>query len=150
MLYKPDGGVHAPEYTELAKKITDGDGIAWGGDPRLGLSIGVVTHRKSGKTMRRLEVYRYCEDGTTQLIGHWHPSQAGQIPADLARMRLGRPGAVSIIDQIDAHNDALEEAAAAARRDVLTERLARDTYRLVHDKQGHAKTSFTVPGRRKP
>lgn len=146
-IYLPDGNVHAPEHQDLAKQITYGDGVAWTGDPRLWLGLGVVTERVSGRTMTRLEVWRHNEDGSDALIGHWHPSEAGRVCADLAEMRLGRPGAVDVCDRIDAHNDRLEAAASAAREDALAVKLERAAYVLMRA-QGNARNRFAVNGRR--
>lgn len=148
MLYTADGGAYAPEYEDLARRIVLGDGLGWSGDPDLELRIGVVTERATGKTMRRLEVWRHCEDGGVRPLAHWHPSEAGQVCHDLAKMRAAVGGRTdSVLDRIDRENDRLEEAARAVQRDHMAQWLEHRAYQLVR-MQGHAKTSFAVPGRK--
>lgn len=141
MLYLPDGGVTAPEWTELARRIQQGDGV-WGGDERLELRLGVVERR--GRVIgRRLEVWRYNEDGSESRIGFWKMEEQFRILHDLAQMRLDRPGGGDVLDRIDRHNDRLEEEQRAKQRDqmaVATERLA---YAMMR-KQGHARNRFGI------
>lgn len=142
MLYLPDGNVTAPEWSDLARRISEGDGVTWGGDPSLWLGLGVV--KRGGKIVgRRLEVWRRTEEGQDVLIGSWHPTEQYRICHDLAQMRVGRPGAISVEDRIDAHNAKLEAAADAKRRDQMalaTERLA---YAMMR-RQGHARNRFGI------
>lgn len=145
MIYTPDGPTF-PEYEDLAERIQAGDGILWAGDPWMSLSVGVVT-RGRRVVGHRLEVHRWCEDGEVRRIGTWHPSEAWQIPADLAKMRADRPGGGDVLARIDAHNDRMEREAEAAMADEMAQQVERDAYRLVRA-QGHARTTFQVDGLR--
>lgn len=115
MIHTPDGA-YDPEWQDLARKITQGDGLQWTGDPDLWLGLGVVKEvrngRPTGRTGRRLEVWRSCEDGADRLIGHWHPGEAFRVCFDLARMRADSPGHVDVQDEIDKANAAKEKAAS--------------------------------------
>lgn len=130
-----------PEFTDLADRVTNGDGTGWAGDQRLWLGIGVAKHQ--GKTGHRLEVWRYCEDGTDQLIGTWHPSEQYRVCYDLAQMRLDAPGRQATIDRIDAHNDRLEQENMEPWREYMAEKVERLAYQLMR-KQGNARNRFAV------
>jgi hypothetical protein len=122
MLHLPDGGVVAPEYQDLTKRLQEGDGINWPGDPRMYLSIGVLT-APSGRQGRRIEVWRLNEDGSDTMVAHWHPSEQARILYDLAIMRVDRPGYVSVEDRIDAHNEAIEKEVSRAAQESMLETL---------------------------
>lgn len=123
MLYGPHGDMLVTsEWEDLGKRITHGDGIFWAGDPRLYLGIGVVTARDefgNERRARRLEVWRWNEDGSDTLVGHWRMDEAFRITKDLAEMRVDSPGHVSVIDRIDKHNEALEKKASDEFRDAM-------------------------------
>lgn len=144
MLHLPDGGVVAPEYAELTRRLQQGDGINWTGDPRMWLGIGVLENRRTGKTGRRLEVWRTNEDGTETLIAHWLPAEQHRILYDLANMRVDRPGHVSIEDRIDRHNDALQETLAQKAREEMFETLEH-ALKLDHDRN-NPRTKFFMNG----
>lgn len=140
MLHTPDGGVVAPEYQDLVRKLQQGDGIMWTGDPNLWLGIGVLTNRKTGKTGRRLEVWRHNEDGSDTIVGHWLPSEQFKIIYDLAQMRLDSPGHQDVLDRIDKHNDAVEKAATERAQEAMIEMLDHALH-LQHDRN-NPKTKF--------
>lgn len=147
MLHLPGGGVVAPEFYELADRIQNGDGV-WGGDPDLELRMGVVVHKATGKQARRLEVWRVLSDGSEARIGHWRMDEAFRIPLDLAQMRGAVTGRIEdAATRIDKHNAEIEAAASRKRQDAMAEKLSKDAYALVRS-QGHARTSFSVPGRK--
>lgn len=143
-LYLPNGGVHDPEWTELDRRLRDGDGIHWAGDPRLWLGIGTI-EASNGKTARRLEVWRDNEDGSTTMIGHWHPKEQYRVLHDLAQMRADAPGHVDVLDRIDAHNAALQEKHDQAAREALLEQLDHAA-RLWHDRN-NPRQKFFLGGR---
>lgn len=149
-IYGADGGIAtAPEWQELAKKLHDGDGLLFAGDPRLYLQIGVLEGRNAyGRvvtTGRRLEVWRHNEDGSDAMIGHWHPSEQYRICMDLAEMRADRPGAVSALDRIDKHNDALEKAASDAYQ-AASQEMLEHALKLDHDRN-NPRNTFYLAGR---
>lgn len=111
MLHLPNGGILAPEWSDLADRIVRGDGLAWPGDPRLDLRLGVIEYR--GRTGRRLEVWRANEDGSETILAHWRPDEAHRVCHDLALMRADRPGFAgdTAAGRIDRHNDALARKA---------------------------------------
>jgi hypothetical protein len=143
MLQTPYGYI-APEWQDLARKLVEGDGINWTGDPRLDLRIGVLTNRKTGKEGRRLEVWRSNEDGSESLVGHWLPREQAHVCYDLARMRPERPGHVSILDVIDKHNAELEAKASADFIDAMLP-AAEHAARLFHD-QNNPRNTFYMNG----
>jgi hypothetical protein len=143
-LYTPTGTTSYPEFTDLADRVTNGDGLGWPGDPRLWLGIGVAVHPRTGKQGHRLEVWRSCEDGTDQMLGSWHPSEQFKVCFDLARMRLDAPGHESVEDRIDRDNAAREAKGDEVMRDLLTQRVERMAYQLMR-KQGNARNRFSVP-----
>lgn len=110
-----------PEFSDLAQRVAQGDGLGWQGDDRLFLMVEVLEHR--GRRGHRLAVYRHCEDGTDQIIGRWHPKDQYRILSDLAQMRSGAPNVVAVEDRIDAHNDKMEALARDAYNDKMSEAL---------------------------
>jgi len=118
-----DAGYLHSDAPDLARKLVEGDGILWPGDPRLELRVGVLTWpqtcwqptlgrrvRRGEIAARRYEVWRYCEDGSEQMVGHWRLEDFDRILLELAPMRLDAPGHVSVLDRIDTNNDAMEKA----------------------------------------
>lgn len=144
-LYTPNGGIVAPEWQDLERKIREGDGLVWTGDPRLWLGIGVLENRATGKTGRRLEVWRDNEDGTTTLVAHWLPSEQHRVLYDLAMMRIDRPGFVSAEERIDAHNAKLEAEADFKAQEEMIETLDH-AIRLHHDRT-QPRNKFFLGGR---
>lgn len=145
MLLTPNGAV-APEWQDLARKLNEGDGIQWTGDPRLWLGIGVLKNTVTGKEGRRLEVWRDNEDGTTALVGHWLPAEQIRVCYDLARMRVEAPGHVDVITRIDAHNDAKEKADTQTYLDTMGPAYEHAA-RLFHERT-EGKNRFFVDGTR--
>lgn len=146
MLHLPDGNVVAPEWQDLERKIREGDGLVWTGDPRLWLGIGVLENKFTHKVGRRLEVWRDNEDGSTTLVAHWLLSEAHRVLFDLANMRIDRPGYVSVEDKIDAHNATLEKAASEAVVEEMYEVLDH-AIRIDHDKN-QPRNRFYMHGNR--
>lgn len=146
-LYNPDASYVAPEWQELAGKITNGDGLGWPGDPRLSLGLGIMEVRENGRkrTGRRLEVWRHNEDGTDTMIAHWHPSEAFKVCFDLAQMRVDSPGHISVEDRIDKHNDALVKKHEDAARESMMETL--DHAIRIHHDQNNPRNKFFLGGR---
>lgn len=133
-LYRTDGSIAAaPEWQELARKLVEGDGLMWPGDPRLSLSIGVLKDRRTGKTGRRLEVHRHNEDGSETIVSHWRPEDHFRVIYDLAGMRIDSPGHVDTVTKIEADNAALEDAQSRKAQDSMAEMLDH-SLRLQHDR----------------
>lgn len=133
----------APEWQELATRVTDGDGLQWAGDPRLELRIGVIEYK--GRTGRRLEVWRQNEDGTESPLAHWRPDEQHRVCYDLAQMRLDAPGRVSTEDRIDAHNAKMEKAAVDAYNDKFAE-MTEHMSKYLADTTGPRQTFRQIPG----
>lgn len=119
-----NGGFMHADAGELARKLRDGDGIMWPGDPRLELGMETLAAPKSmwfprfGRRVRKGEilarryvVIRHNEDGTSEPVGHWRLEDFDRILMDLAPLRLDSPGHVDTLAEIDAHNAAKEKAA---------------------------------------
>lgn len=135
-LLRPDiqtGFVHA-EAAEVDRKLREGDGILWAGDPRLFLSMGTLVADRScyserlkrrvikGEVVaRRYEVHRFCEDGNTELIGTWKVEDFGRILMDLAPLRLDAPGRKDTLTQIDEHNAKIEKERSGQFKEAMME-----------------------------
>lgn len=161
-ILRPDlraGFVHA-EAPELDRKLREGDGILWQGDPRLYLSIGVVQAERrayvdelkryvsKGEIVARCyEVRRHGEDGEDHLIGRWPVEQFDRILFDLAPMRLDSPGHVDALDAIDRHNAEMEKAASTRMKEVLFEGLEHGL-KLAHDRHEGRNRFRGFPGQR--
>lgn len=117
-----NGGFMHAEAGELARKLRDGDGILWQGDPRLELGMETLAAPKSmwfprlGRRVRKGEILarryavtRHNEDGSTSTVGTWRLEEFDRILMDLAPLRLDAPGHVDALEAIDKHNDALEK-----------------------------------------
>lgn len=139
------GYVHS-EAPELDRKLREGDGIFWAGDPRLFLSMGIITASRGGwvealqRTVRkgevlarRYEVWRWGEDGQAHLIGTWKVEHFDRILMDLAPLRLDSPGHVDTLKAIDDHNAALEKDRSDKVKESLMEGLEHQV-RLWHDR----------------
>ena len=113
-----DGGgfVHG-DAPALDRKLREGDGIAWPGDPRLWLGMGIIEHKATKKVGRRYEVWRDMEDGSTQLIGHWRLEEFDRILLDLCGMRAEAPGHVPVADLLDKADKAMHKADSDAFRE---------------------------------
>jgi hypothetical protein len=148
-LYLPDGSVHiGHEYDDLARRIQYGDSVGWSGDTRLSLNVGVISVTDEfgrTKTGRRLEVYRWNEDGSETLIGHWRPDEQFRICTDLAKMRAGAEGRTAGVESsIDRHNDAMEEKHSQQWRDHMKELLLHAHH--VHTQLHETRTKFFMGG----
>jgi hypothetical protein len=116
MIHIPGSAVDA-EWQDLAQKLSYGDGLNWPGDPDLWLGIGVIEDKRNRRTGKRLEVWRSCEDGTDQLVGHWHPAEQFRVLYDLCQMRAEAPGHVDVATRLEKSDAAAEEAAAQLWRE---------------------------------
>lgn len=153
------GYMHA-DAEDLDRKLRDGDGVMWAGDPRLYLSMGIVEAEKfhwsdelkrnvhKGEIVaRRYEVWRFSEDGGSELIGTWRIEDFDRILFDLAPLRLDSPGHVDAIEQIDAHNNALEKERSDVLKGELFETLEHQI-KLWHDTHNPKNVFRGIPGRR--
>lgn len=144
-IYTPDGGAVAPEYAELVRQIQQGDGMGWPGDPRMWLGIGVLENKHTGKTGRRLEVWRTNEDGSETLVAHWLLTEQHRVIYDLARMRADSPGHVSVLDIIDQHNDRIQKDLEDKAAEEMIQTLDH-AIRLDHDRN-NPRNRFFLGGR---
>lgn len=136
---------------DLDRKLREGDGIQWVGDPDLDLRQGVVEKMISGRptgeiVARRWEVWRHCEDGIDRLIGHWRMEEFDRILFDLARMRPDAPGHEDAVARIEKANDANESRIMQGARDSLGEMLEHAA-KLHHDTTGPRNVFRGIPGR---
>lgn len=132
---------------DLAALLVVGDGHGWPGDPRLDLRIGVIREKATGLVGRRYEVWRTNEDGTETRIMHWRIEDFDRILFDLTKMRLDSPGHVSAEDEIDAHNDAIEQKRSDEARDALGE-MMEHAAKLHHDTTQPRNVFRGMPGLR--
>lgn len=101
--------------------------VGWRGDERLELRFGIISNRQQKEVARRLEVWRDCSDmpdarptdrwGTWRIIGHWKPSEAERILADLVAMDPRSRGHIKLEEQLEK---------AAERQEKLTEDIYRE------------------------
>jgi hypothetical protein len=161
-LYKADaagGFVHA-DAEELARKLQEGDGILWSGDPRLELRLCKAEAPKSmwysplgrrvkkGEVLaRRYEVWRHNEDGTDTQIGHWRLEEFDRILMDIAPMRMDSPGHVDSLAAVDAANDAHERVTSDRALDHMME-AGEHMAKLIHDTTGPRNVFRGIPGLR--
>lgn len=152
------GFMHA-DAVELDRKLREGDGLVWKGDPDLWLGVGVATapkrmqHPVTGKWLnrgdmvaKRYEVWRHTETGEDLLIGHWRIEEFDRILFDVAGMRASFEGrAPSTLDKIDAHNAELEKKASDEFRGYYGEMMTH-LKRLVHDRTQPKNTFRQVGG----
>jgi hypothetical protein len=143
-IHHPEGTAY-PEYQDLDRRLREGDGIHWSGDPRLWLGVGVLENRVTGKTGRRLEVWRDNEDGSTTLIAHWLPAEQYRILYDLAGMRADAPGHVDVLDKIDTHNEAVEKANSQAHQEAIYQTLEHAVELHVERNEGKIKHFIPEP-----
>ena len=137
-LYLPNdatGYMHAGAV-ELDRKLKEGDGLIWAGDPDLDLHMGVVTERATGQIKARCyEVWRYCEDGQERMIGRWRLEEFDRILLDVSIMKAGATGRITDAQtRIDAANAATEKDQQDKFVDKLGETLDH-ALRLEHDRE---------------
>lgn len=135
---------------DLDRKLREGDGIQWAGDPDLDLRQGVVEKMSSGRptgeiVARRWEVWRHCEDGIERLIGHWRMEEFDRILYDLARMRPEAPGHEDAVLKIEKANDENEKRLMQPGRDALGEMLEHAA-KLHHDTHNPRNVFRGMPG----
>lgn len=155
-----NGGYLHAGADELARKIAQGDGILWTGDPRLELGMATAVAPKSmwyaplgrrvkkGEVLaRRYEVWRNNEDGTRSQVGHWLLEEFDRILMDLAPLRMDAPGHEDAIDQIDKHNEALEKERDTVAVEAMMEQ-TEHALKLHHDTTGPKNVFRGMPGMR--
>jgi hypothetical protein len=128
----PDAGYMHAEAPELDRKLREGDGILWPGDPRLELRMGIISDRTGKIRARRYEVWRNMEDGSEQRLGHWRLEEFDRILLDLGPMRLDAPGHVDAVDRIEKHNQAHEAKVWQRGRDAMGEMMSHAAS-ILHD-----------------
>jgi hypothetical protein len=141
------------DAADLDRKLREGDGIQWTGDPLLELRQGVVEKMSSGRptgeiVARRWEVWRACEDGVDRMIGHWRMEEFDRILFDLARMRAESPSHVDVVDSIEAANVENEKRIWKPFRDSQGEMLEHAA-KLWHDTNNPKNVFRQMPGRNK-
>jgi len=125
-LYIPGqaGGFVHQGAIDIDRKLRDGDGIMWTGDPRLELRIGTLEEtrgkRKTGRVARRYEVWRNMEDGREERIGHWTMAELNMILHDVAIMKAGGEGRIdNVSSRIDYANAKIEKDKADEYKDAM-------------------------------
>jgi hypothetical protein len=143
----------------LDRQLREGDGLAWSGDPRLWLGVGVLTAprrmqhpttrrwlNRGDVVARRYEVWRHNEDGTDTKIGSWLIGEFDRILFDLQQMRAGAEGRIEDVTvRIDKHNDALDKANSAKVRDAAGA-MHEHALLLGHDRGNPRHTFRGMPG----
>jgi hypothetical protein len=151
LINRPGIGTIDHDAWELDRKLREGDGVIWPGDPHLTLELAVVEarDRTTGKRHvgRRYEVWRACEDGMDRLIGHWRLDEKHAILPELARMRIEAPGHVDVVESMRAGNARVEAATRDKYRDAMGACLDHAA-RLLHDRTQPKTTFRQVGGRR--
>jgi hypothetical protein len=150
LLPNSDAGWLRADAADLDRKLREGDGIQWSGDPSLYLGQGLVEETRGGRptgkiVARRWEVWRYCEDGVERLIGHWRMEDFDRICYDLARMRAEAPGHEDVIDAIERHEKEAEERVWQPYRESMGEMMEHMT-KLWHDRNNPRNTFRGMPG----
>lgn len=150
LLPNSDFGWVRADASDLDRKLREGDGIQWSGDPDLDLRQGVVEEMRSGRptgkiVARRWEVWRHCEDGVDRIIGHWRMEEFDRILFDLARMRAEAPGHVDVVESIDKGNAATEAAIWQKGHDAYSE-MMEHMLKLWHDRNNPKNVFRGMPG----
>lgn len=139
----------APEWQELATKLTNGDGLGWPGDPNLFLEIGVLVQRNRAtgqeRVGRQLQVWRHNEDGSKTMVGHWRPDEQMKVCFDLAQMRVDAPGHIPVEKKIDDANAAKEKDLSTQAQESMIQTLDH-ALRLHHDRT-QPRNTFYMNGR---
>lgn len=133
------------EAPELDRKLREGDGLAWRGDPRLELRMGIATAKRSGPDSmtgkwkrrgdivgRRYEVWRAMEDGGEQRIGHWRLEEFDRLLLDLATMDPRSPGHENLADRLEREERKIEKVKSDEFREAVAPMLEHQM-RLAHD-----------------
>lgn len=122
------GGMLHTDLDKLVKQIQQGDNLAWPGDPRMWLRIGVMERKNQwGRvvaTGRRYEIMRTNEDGSESFIGGWRLEQKDEIIFDLTRMRGDSPGFVPAAQQAQEHNDKIQAEGTQLYTDSMGEAMS--------------------------
>jgi len=151
LLPNNDFGWVRADAADLDRKLREGDGIHWSGDPDLDLRQGVIEKTRSGRptgeiVARRWEVWRHCEDGIDRMIGHWRMEEFDRILFDLARMRADSPGHEDVVDVIERKNDENEKRIWGQWRDKQGE-MMEHLAKLYHDRTQPKNVFRGMPGR---
>lgn len=142
----PGIGLIRSEDKELERKLQQGDGLMWPGDPTLELRYGIASapcrmqHPVTGRWLnrgdqiaKRYEVWRHTEDGTDEPLGHWTIEEFDRILFDIVGMRASFEGKrPDVIERIDLANAKVEKANSDKFRDRYGEMLDH-AKRLAHD-----------------
>lgn len=150
LLPNNDFGWMRADAADLDRKLREGDGIHWSGDPDLDLRQGVVEEMRSGRptgniVARRWEVWRHCEDGVDRMLGHWRMEEFDRILFDLASMRADAPGHVNVVDAIELKNAENEKRIWEPYRQAQGEMLEH-LAKLYHDTTGPRNVFRGIPG----
>lgn len=162
-LYKtnPDlgGFVHA-DAAETDRKLREGDGILWPGDPSLELRMGILTAKTTGYhkqckrhvtkgevIARRYEVWTHTPDGSDERIATWTLEEYDRIILDMAGLRLDSPGHVDTGTKVDTNNEKVEAAAGRDYAEHMGE-AAEHLGKLQHDRTQPRNVFRGMPGSR--
>lgn len=115
----PSVGYLHSEAAETARKLREGDGLVWRGDPTLELRMALLRaskagyhavtkrHQKKGDIVaRRYEVWRHTEAGEDVMIGHWRLDEFASILLDLVAMDVRTPDHTPLAARLDAADEA--------------------------------------------
>lgn len=142
---------------ELDRKLREGDGLAWQGDPALWLQVGVLTAKRPGFdenlkrhvnrgdiVARRYEVWRHTEQGEDVMIGHWKIEEFDKILFDLVSMDPRSRGHVPVEERLLKAEAAKEKEESDKFRDAIGPMLEHQML-LAHD-TANPKTKFRQVG----
>lgn len=158
MINRRDVGYIRADDKQLDRKLREGDGILWRGDPDLELRYGVLTapkrmqHPATGRWLnrgdlvaKRYEVWAVTPDGAEEMLGFWRIEEFDRILYDVVNMKAGFEGRMPTAeDRIDARNAQLEREQQSAFQDAYGQ-LLDHYYRLWHDRN-NPKTTFRQVG----
>lgn len=156
----PDTGFVHGEAVEMDRKIKQGDGIMWRGDPTLELRMGVLTAKRGGYSRmakryvhrgeivaRRYEVWRHTENGEDLQIGHWRLEEFDRILLDLVQMDPRTPGHVDVTTRLEQAEKKKEKEVSDQLRDALGPMLEHQMA-LARDLANPQTTFYQVGGQR--
>lgn len=148
------------EAIELDRKLREGDGLMWQGDPALSLNVGVMTAKRSGydenvkrrvtrgeAVARRYEVWRHTEDGEDVIIGSWRIEEFDKILFDLVQMDPRSRGHEDLADRLDKADEEKAKADSEKFRDTVGPMIEHQM-KLAHDIFNPRNEFFGVNGLR--
>lgn len=156
MINRRDVGYVRADDKELDRKLREGDGVGWSGDPRLELRYGVLTapkrmqHPATGRWLNRGDLvakrYEVWDAVDEQMIGHWTVEEFDRILFDVSRMKAGAMGRIDGVEaRIDKHNAKMDKDANDRFRDAYGS-FAEHYLQLWHDRNNPKKTFRQVGG----